>query len=1119
MDACLTKDEWKEFLEKSPFDSIDSHLSSHLETCPTCNQTLERLCESDDLRVLSECQQSPEVKANGRDWEFVRTRLIEAGKLREDDYEFQEPEFLEEPVRESLGRFRLIKKLGEGAHGVVYLATDTVIGRTVALKLPRHHALTNENRRDSFLGEAQAAGALQHPNIVSVYEAGEIDGVCFMAAAYTSGVTLEEWFNDQSHPVPFETIARIIAVLADAVQHAHLSNIIHRDLKPTNILIDFDTPSGNLPFRPQITDFGLAKIINLEEQQQTATGVIKGTVAYMSPEQVQQQAVGAHTDLFALGVMLYQMLTGQLPFQGENLSDTLRKIVDESPVSPRRIVPSIPRDLQAICLKCLEKRPQDRYAKASELHDDLIRFCNGEAIAARPTSSIVLAWRWAKRRPSAAAMLLTIVLALWFGVLGLGFHVRQLGKVNASLLTVTEDLENALDDASKAQDRAEESEKAAKEFALQARRMSYASDMQLAARSWRDGEIRQARTLLDRHIGSEKLTDLRGLEWYYLDRMISVPSRTAMTLDSAIYWIAQSPTKNEIAVSTADGSIRFVNCETMAVEGVIDSGQVEVNCVVYSPDGKQLVSAGDDGTIKVFDLSTRKPIKVLEAHERQVFGLAFTPDGKSMVSCGADSQVIRWNTETWQQEATFEKHVGRVEAIAISPNGKWLATAGADHYVRLWDLETNQYMFQIRPGPPEQILSVSFSHDNRMLAIGSRSGRIIVRGTTDWDLQTVLLTPDPVQRLEFAPDSSHLISADPVGVVRLWKIKLNPESDEFKPASLKSWAGHRDRIFASSIEKGQSRLWTGGEDGELKVSELVAVQSHRLISADGRDINHMRPIGANQGIVACIDGVYRVNLNEPDVWEPIETKKGDWLRVAVSRDGNQFAASSDQGELRVWNTADESVRVIPYKEWNFGFVRTFSPDGRFLVYTECPDSKSPGRLHLLDVSSGESLWSHEDSGPGNEACFTPDGRFLIYASGARVYARDLVEGVNIGFDDVHSQVVRWLDVTPDGQHLVTTSEDGTIVLWTTSDFRQVHTFNTHALAIRGGLFSPNGRTLATIDAKGVLKMFQIEATQELLELDLRKDDVGGLGISGDGDALVTFCRGRDRIFVLPVRWP
>jgi tetratricopeptide (TPR) repeat protein len=363
--------------------------------------------------------------------------------------------------------YELLSEIGRGGMGVVYLARQTALKRTVALKMVLGGSLASLDNLARFRTEAEAVARLQHPNIVQVYEVGEQAGRPFFSLEFMAGGSLDDFLDGQ--PQPSKLAAEMMKTLAEAVHHAHEQGVVHRDLKPANVLLAprgpeqrptpgaFDLDHWTL----KITDFGLAKRLD-DDASPTHTGDALGTPSYMAPEQAwgRKDAIGPATDVHALGAILYELLTGRPPFRGETPMDTLMQVVGQEPVPPSRLQPKVPRDLQTICLKCLRKQPRKRYRTAALLADDLRRFLNREPIHARPVGPLERAWKWARRRPAWAALIGVCVLTV-VGILagGIWHHLEireALSRTAAAEKQAEKNADDARENANQAQINAEE---------------------------------------------------------------------------------------------------------------------------------------------------------------------------------------------------------------------------------------------------------------------------------------------------------------------------------------------------------------------------------------------------------------------------------------------------------------------------------------------------------------------------------------------------------------------------------------------------------------------------------------------------------------------------------------
>jgi hypothetical protein len=502
---------------------------------------------------------------------------------------------------------------------------------------------------------------LQHAHIVQIHDVGTQEGRPYCALQFVDGVSLDKRLGGT--PQPARLAAQLVETLARAMHAAHQRNIIHRDLKPGNVLLGGgrDTPLEGCTAK--ITDFGLAKRLDVALGQ-TQTGAVPGTPGYMPPEQAlgQNKAVGPLADVYGLGAVLYEMLTGWPPFQDENVLDTLQQVVARDPVPPRTLQPNVPSDAQTICLKCLQKEPAKRYRSAEALADDLRRFQAGEPIQARPAGRTERLWRWCRRRPAHAA------------ATGLAALLVALVVVGPAIFAISVRREEAKTQAA----------------LRESQRQSAALELNHALDLAKEGAVG---TAMHRFVRSLELAELALPDSDTLCRTIR------LNLNAWRPWV--SPVR------------------------AILPKQPETTCVAFSGDGTTIATASTDRTIHLWHAATGRPrTEPLRRHQHKVLAMAFSPDGTTLVTGDDKGRGWLWDVVTGQHR--FEqplRHEARVAAVAFSPDGKAVVTGSYDGTARLWDVGTGHELPGSPLPHPAAVTAVAVSPNGTKVLTGCEDNR------------------------------------------------------------------------------------------------------------------------------------------------------------------------------------------------------------------------------------------------------------------------------------------------------------------------------------------------------------------------------------------------------------
>ncbi len=982
----------------------------------------------------------------------------------------------------------LLHELGRGGMGIVYLARQLRLKRLVAFKVIPAGA--DVALRARFRAEAAAVARLQHANIVQIHEVGDQASALFLALEYVEGGTLADRLAGQ--PQPPREAARLLEVLARAVHYAHQKGVVHRDLKPANVLLAPSDrpdavrlgrdPATAKPCEPKITDFGLAKLLTPDPNDstpgaQTQSGAIVGTPAYMTPEQARGdvRAVGPATDVYALGTILYEMMVGQPPFQGATVLDTLQQVREREPVPPRRARPGVPRDLETICLTCLQKEAAKRYVSAEALANDLRHFLEGESILARPVGRVERLGRWCRRHPQHAALgVVSVVAFLALGGLGAGqYYNARLEGALADTTQAQQRAEVALQEAEQANQRAE--------LALSLRRTA------LAHAGWREGDLSRMEALLEACPPAH-----RQWEWFYLQRLRHADLLTLRGHVGAVQGVAISADGTRLASAGSDYTVQIWDLATGQLVRAFQDHENIVESVAFSPDGKRLASADWAGRVLVFDLTTGRVLHVLTGHTRGVRRVAFSPDGKRLASASMDETIRIWDPTTGQAVGEPLRHTGAVLDVAYHASGTLLAACDSSRFVRLWDLATRQEI-SLPHAEPVQCLALSL--DGSRLASAS-----VDQTVTVWDLRArqVLLTiptaTGRITRVAFSPGGRQLVTAGRRQTVEVW--------DAATGRLVLTRKGHTGWIHDVVFSADGSRLASASTDGTVKVWDLT------------RDPEVLTLTGHAMG-VACVafhpDGARLASAGKDrtvKVWDTATgqlalTLPGHALEVwevTFSPDGARLASASMDDTIKVWDAATGQLTLtLPGHPGGARSV-AYSPDGRRLA-----SGGVDRTVKVWDAATGRVVFDL----PGQthwieQVAFSPDGTRLAAATRdgtVKIWKAPNLEPLLCLRG--HAGSVRGVAFSPDGTRVASANSDGTIRVWNAATGREELKLVGYSGVVFRVAFHPRGTRLASASADGTVRVWDLTTAQEVLPLKGHAEEVYGVAFSRDGTRLAS----------------
>lgn len=1059
------------------------------------------------------------------------------------------------PTRlEELGPFRDLVEIGRGGMGRVYRTLDPQSGEDVAVKVTAPALKNDLNARRRFLREAKAAESLKHPGIVKCRGWGEDDGGCYIVCDLCDGPNLEAWLKARKGSVPPREAARIVRVLAEAVEHAHSQGVLHRDLKPSNVLLPGATVNSDAEdLSPRLTDFGLARAVDLDApagETPTATGLILGSPPYMAPEQA---AGGGHevdrrTDVYGLGAVLYAVLTARAPFRGENPRETMRMVINDDPIPIRVLRPGVPKTLETITLTCLEKLRDNRYQTAGELSKDLEAFLENRPIKAPGISRAESLRRWSRRRPKAMTALVAAV--------------ASLAVLLVAIAAWTYELTNHVEELRRERD--------------VIARLGYDATIQSAGRDVEDGRLGVAQSKLADLIPKVGQPDHREYAWRHLTNAarrevhllpedaigfdlptISPDGRLiAMGVDASplqVYdleserslWAADLQNQGLAATPSfsPDGRLLAVCFQKLEETQEVREVRLEVRdaasgwilrsrtFVARSPtleihliDADRVTVAtqagdpSDPGKVEVRVLSTRNSLLESQPAEKMPGYRGCSPDGRRFAAISPGGRLGVYDVDKgWLASSSDAPAAADVRSVVFDAKGRRMAVSlQSANVVQLHDVESGRLSASSKVfAAPVDGIVVNPSRDAFLIHEVTEEVRLVEQSRgIDFEVYPATKAPGvSTQRMLFSPDGSVFFvhrsefqAADHIEVRQSDDASRLGESPGRVKAQTGRWlvrTGSREQLIYGLGR----RIWQWDWRTTIAPRPVDTLQAHHdeaWVIAYSPDMIHYATGSDNDGDKSTLK-LWDVATNQPlRSWDDPDSMIAD---LAFAPDGEWIASAhlADEHAVRIRSTSGGEPINFELSDAQRARSVAFHPSGEILFA-----GGEKGELVAWDLQTHKRRWSMRVGSPRAVAlnqlrihdlavCLTR-AQLASAADDGSVRIHDVDTGAVL-FHYLAPSSAYSLAYSPDGRTLAAADREGVIHLLDAATGELIRPLHGDDSELRSIAFSPDGRTLAAGGLGRIVRLWDPETAHELLSLKGAAAQINSIAFSKDGCTL------------------